>query len=164
MDVRSSRLLHLSAAILSLAACSNGTPNGHVESTAPPVVAAPQPAAPKVENDTYLVELKAPAACAPTKECVADVNIVPKGGYHINDTYPYKFKAQDPAPEGVAYSRAVLQRSDGNFEKTKGGFKVAFTPAKAGKLTVKGTLFFSVCSEANCVMDKQELETPVEVK
>jgi hypothetical protein len=36
--------------------------------------------------------------------------------------------------------------------------------AKAGKYTIAGTFYLSVCSEANCIMDKAPLEVSVDVK
>ena len=70
----------------------------------------------------------------------------------------------DPAPDGVTFPKPVLQRADGSFEEKKGYFKVPFTAAKAGKVTIGGTLYLSVCSDANCIMDKVPLEVAVDVK
>ncbi len=39
-----------------------------------------------------------------------------------------------------------------------------FVAAKAGKATISGTLLLSVCSDANCIMDKVPLELTVDVK
>ncbi len=36
--------------------------------------------------------------------------------------------------------------------------------AKSGKVTIAGTLSLSVCSDANCIMDKVPLELAVDVK
>jgi hypothetical protein len=36
--------------------------------------------------------------------------------------------------------------------------------AKPGKYAIAGTLFLSVCSDANCIMDKVPLEVSVDVK
>src|SRR6185503_16962845 len=92
----------------------------------------------KAETDTYTVEMKAQGPVAAGAEATLEVTLAAKGDYHINKTYPYKFKAADPAPEGVTFPKPVLQRADGTFEEKKGSFKVPFVVAKAGRATVSG--------------------------
>ncbi|MEP7125643.1 MAG: hypothetical protein ABJE95_32230 [Byssovorax sp.] len=119
---------------------------------------------PKSETDSYVAEIKAPGTYRAGAEGTVDITFATKGDYHINKQYPYKFKATDPAPEGIAYSKPILLRADGTFEEKSGSFKVPFTVSKAGKATVSGTLSLSVCSDANCIMDKVELAVDVDVK
>jgi hypothetical protein len=118
----------------------------------------------KAESENYIAEIKVTGPYAAGKEGTVEVVLVPKGSYHINAQYPYKFKATDPAPAGVTFPKPLLQRADGTFEEKKGSFKVPFVAAKAGKATVSGTLSLSVCSDANCIMDKVELAVDVDVK
>jgi hypothetical protein len=124
----------------------------------------PVGAGPKSETETYVAEMKVVAACKAGAECTVEVTLVPKGAYHTNEKYPYKWKAPDPVPEGISYPKPLLQRADGSFEEKRASFKVPFTAAKPGKVTVSGTLSMSVCSEANCIMDKVPLEVAVDVK
>ncbi len=136
---------------------------------APPrgtTVAAPTPgvAAAKAETDNYVVEVKPMGDYKAGAEAKFEVTLVAKGGYHTNAQYPYKFKTTDPPPPDVTYPKPILQRADGTFEEKSGSFKVPFTAAKAGKLKVGGTFHLSVCSEANCMMDKVPLELDVDVK
>jgi hypothetical protein len=118
----------------------------------------------KAETENFVAEIKPAGAAAAGKEGTVEVTLVPKGGYHTNAQYPYKFKLADPAPEGVTYPKPVLQRADGTFDEKKGFFRVPFVASKAGKVTIGGTLHLSVCSEANCIMDKVPLEVAVDVK
>jgi hypothetical protein len=118
----------------------------------------------KFDKDTYRVEMKAGGSYSAAKEGKVEISIEAKGNYHINDKYPLKFKVTDPAPEGVTFAKSVLKRDDGKFDDKKGSLPVAFTAAKPGKVKITGALSFSVCSEANCVMDKIDLETEVEVQ
>lgn len=119
---------------------------------------------PKVETENFVAEIKAGSAYKAGAEGTVEVTLVPKGGYHTNAQYPYKFKLKDPAPDGVTYPKPILQRADGTFEEKRGSFKVPFVAAKAGKAKIAGTFSLSVCSDANCIMDKVELETDVDVK
>ncbi len=119
---------------------------------------------PRSETENYVAEIKATGAYKAGTEGTVEVTLTPKGNYHTNDQYPYKFKAADPPADGVTYPKPLLARADGTFEKAKGSFKVPFVAAKAGKATVGGTLSLSVCSEANCIMDKVPLDVAVDVK
>lgn len=124
----------------------------------------PMAAAAKAETETYVAEIKASGAYKAGSAGTVEVTLVTKGAYHTNAQYPYKFKVAEPAPDGVTYPKPVLQRADGTFEEKKGSFKVPFTAAKSGKVTIGGTFSLSVCSEANCIMDKVPLEIAVDVK
>jgi hypothetical protein len=63
------------------------------------------------------------------------------GAAALNPQYPYKFKAIAPASEGIT-----------------------FVAAKAGKQAVGGVLHLSVCTAANCVVDKVPRDVTIEVK
>jgi len=123
----------------------------------------PRVAGSRAEGANYTAEMAATAAYKAGTEGTVQITIVAKGEYHINPQYPYKFKANAPST-GLTYPKPTLQRSDGKFEEARGTFQVPFVAAKAGKATVGGTLNLSVCSAANCVVDKVPLELSVEVK
>ncbi len=137
------------------------TQRGATSETAAP--AAPGKG-PKIDADSYSVEMKVKGPVAAGKEGTVEIELVPKGAYHINNQYPYKFKLAEPAPEGVTFPKPVLKREDGKFEEKKGSFSVPFVASKAGKTKVAGTLSMSVCSDANCLMEKVDLEVDVDVK
>ncbi|EYF07917.1 hypothetical protein [Chondromyces apiculatus] len=136
--------------------------------TPPPgsdVQAAPAAAkGPKVDSETYTIEMKPTGKYKAGQEGSVEVTLVPKAPYHINDKYPIKFKPTEPAPDGIKYPKAVLKKEDGTVDDKKALFKVPFVVSKAGPTKVSGTLYMSVCSEANCIMDKQELEASVDVE
>jgi hypothetical protein len=50
------------------------------------------------------------------------------------------------------------------MDEHKVTLKVPFVPASAGDKKVAGTLSLSVCSAANCLMDKQQLDLTVKVE
>ena len=41
---------------------------------------------------------------------------------------------------------------------------VAFTPESAGKHTVSGKLFFSVCNDDQCLVEKRDLALEIDAK
>lgn len=129
-----------------------------------PEAASAVAAGPKAETENYVVEMKPTGTYKAGAEGTVEVTLSTKGEYHVNKQYPYKFKAADPAPEGVSFPKPVLTRDDGKFDEKSGSFKVPFVAAKSGRAPIKGVFFLSVCSDANCVMDKVELALDVDVK
>jgi len=156
-----------SICLVALTGLSFAVASGCSKSEAAPAPAKDAPAqvgaASKFDKDQYVVEMKT-AACSVGKECKVEIALAAKGEFHVNDKYPIKFKAADPAADGVKFTKALVKREDGKFEEKKGSLPVAFTVEKAGKVKVGGTFSFSVCSDANCVMDKVDLEVEVEAK
>ncbi|WP_437683154.1 hypothetical protein [Sorangium sp. So ce131] len=118
----------------------------------------------KVEDAVYTLEMKTTGTYKAGQEGVVEVSLLSKGDYHINDKYPIKFKVAEAAAEGVSYPKPLLKREDGVFEENKGVLKVPFVAAKKGKTKVAGVLSFSICSAANCLMQKQELEAAIDVQ
>jgi hypothetical protein len=115
------------------------------------------------ETANYKVRLEPVGTFKKDEQGVVNVVLETKGEYHINDKYPYKFAVQDPAPEGISYPKKVVRREDGKFETRKAVLPVPFVPGKTGDLPVGGTFSLSVCTDANCLMDKQSLEITVKV-
>lgn len=153
------------AALLAVVAVASGCNQSEAATPRP----SAEPAAalakgPKVDTDTHTIEMKATGKYKAGQEGTVEVTLVPKAPYHINDKYPIKFKVTDPAPAGIKYPRAILKREDGTVDDKKALFKVPFVADKAGKAAVSGVLYMSVCSDANCIMDKQELEASVDVE
>lgn len=118
----------------------------------------------KIDSDQYLIEMKPSASYKAGQEGSVEIAITAKGDYKINEKYPIKFKAAEPADGSVKFAKAVLKREDGSFETKKGSLKVPFTAARSGKATVSGVLSISVCTAETCLMDKVELETTVDVQ
>jgi len=128
--------------------------------------AASQPtavAAPSFENANYSAKIASIGPCKKDQTCSAEVVVQAKGDYHINEKYPYRFKLEDPPPAGLKYPKPVIGKEDGTMDEHKATLKVPFVPASAGDKKVAGTLSLSVCSAANCLMDKQQLDLTVKV-
>ena len=96
------------------------------------------------------------------------VKLVALGDFHVNDEYPYRFKANE-AP-GVdfggtdALGKGVFSKSAGDWHKAdakSGVMTVKFTPREKGEKTITGMFKLSVCSAANCLLEQRELTTPV---
>lgn len=127
-----------------------------------PLGAAPQ--ASSVDNANYTVRFTVEGPCKKGETCTALVTVEAKGGYHINDKYPYRFKVAEPAAPGVSYPKPVVGRDEGTFTEKKAVLRVPFVAANAGEAKVGGTLSFSVCSDEKCLIDKQALEAVAKVE
>ncbi|MEO8884005.1 MAG: hypothetical protein ABI377_11435 [Devosia sp.] len=117
----------------------------------------------KVETANFLVEITAPGPYKVGATGNVRVTLTTKGAFHINGQYPYRFKAGAP-PEGVAYPKPVLERSDAQFEEKKALFTVPFVASHAGKFNVGGIFHMSVCSAGSCIVQKTPLEVSVTVQ
>jgi hypothetical protein len=144
---------------------------GKVSEAAPNAQGAPAPAvnvpallgAASFDNANYSAKIASAGPCKKDQTCSAEVVVVAKGEYHINDKYPYRFKLEDPPPAGLKYPKPVIGKEDGTMDERKVTLKVPFVPASAGDKKVTGLLSLSVCSAANCLMDKQQLDLTVKV-
>ena len=88
--------------------------------------------------------------------------ILAKPPFHANDKYPYKFKLNQ-AP-GLKFANLVVEKDAVKVEKTRATLSVALTPESAGKHTVSGKLFFSVCNDDQCLVEKRDLALNIEAK
>jgi hypothetical protein len=99
-----------------------------------------------------------------------DVELVARGGFHVNEEYPLSFR---PLPSAAAdFAKPRFDRGDGLVlepcaagaaEACRARLPIAFTPRTAGAVSVGGTLSFSVCSAEKCLIRKVDLAVPVEV-
>lgn len=156
----------LTIAALGAAGCEETTPTPQPTSESSAAAeggpATGKKAAAKVDAAHYVVELEAAGPFKAGEKGAANVVLVPKGVYKVNDEYPMKLKLSDS--DGVTYEKATLKKADFEFSPKKGTFAVAFTPAKAGKAKISGTLSMSVCSEENCLIEKVSLEKEIDVE
>jgi hypothetical protein len=135
---------------------------GAVTNQAPPLGAGPS--VPSIENANYRAQIRPAGACKKDQLCATEVLVEAKGEYHINDKYPYKFKLEDPPPPAMRYPKPVVGKEDATMDEHKVVLKVPFVSEATGDKKVSGTLSLSVCSAANCLMDKQPLEVTVKVE
>jgi hypothetical protein len=107
-------------------------------------------------------------ACSVNQECSVKIRLEANAEFHINDNFPYKFKANQVS--GVTFlgkkEATVFSKSDNDFEK-KGAkmaeLTVRFKPSAKGKVTISGEFKMSVCSDGNCVVDHPNVSADVTV-
>jgi hypothetical protein len=129
---------------------------------AEPAAAAPAAAASKYSEAPFDVELQAKGGYASGQAGTAEIVITAKPPFHANDKYPYKFKLNETP--GLKYANLVVDKDAVKVEKTRATLSVPLTPESAGKHTVSGKLFFSVCNEDQCLVEKRDLALQIEAK
>ncbi|HEY3665282.1 MAG TPA: hypothetical protein VGL19_04755, partial [Polyangiaceae bacterium] len=121
------------------------------------------PASAKLDTDNFVAEMSAVGPYKAGAPATVKVSLTTKGVFHINGQYPYRFKTA-PAPDGLTYSKAVLERADGQFEEKTAVFTLPFVASHAGTFNVGGIFHMSVCSPTSCVVQKAPLDISVTVQ
>jgi hypothetical protein len=108
--------------------------------------------------------------CAAGATCSLTIKLVATGEFHINEDYPYKFKADDaPGVEFLgadAAGKGVFSKAAGDWKKKdekSGVMTVAFRAADKGAKTLGGTFKLSVCSAQTCQLEQQQVQATVAV-
>ena len=166
-----SGILTALASTLALSGCkhdepppSDTSPAAASAAAAPSAAPAAAPTlspAPEFHGEEFDVSIAPAGAYASGKPGVAQIVLVAKEGYHVNDKYPYKFKVVDSP--GIAYKALVYTKDDVAFEEKRATMKVEFTPDSAGNKTIGGNFAFSVCSAEHCLVEKRDLSLAVAV-
>ena len=139
------------------AAKDNTTVNKPGATTAPAAVKAGA----KVDDSRFSLELRSSGDYEANKEGTVEVVLECKGDWHVNDQYPHKFTPQ--GGDGVTY-KGPVGKEGATIERLKMVMKVPVTPTRSGSVTVAGKLSFGICTDAQCVMEKADLELALNVK
>jgi hypothetical protein len=122
-------------------------------------------------GNNFFVDLAAPASCAIGAPCNMTLTLVATGDFHINEDYPYKFKADDA--RGVEFlgtdqaGKNVFSKGANNWQKKDektGSMTVAFRGTEKGDRTISGTFKLSVCSAQSCQLEQQPVTTTVPIR
>jgi hypothetical protein len=155
----------LGAGLLASGASSAATPSAASQAR------AVAPSGQVAKGNNYTVESNAVGTCKAGAECKIELKLTAGDGFHVNNEYPYKFKANDLA--GVDFTgtdasgKNVFSKAAGDFRADAsnvhlGYLTLHFKLAKAGKVNITGTFKMSVCSAANCQLETVELTIPAE--
>jgi len=134
-------------------------------SAQPAPAPAAAPAASKYSEAPFDVVIQPKGAYAAGQAGAVELVVTAKPPFHANDKYPYKFKLVE-AP-GLKFANLVVDKEVKDavkVEKMRATVSVALTPESAGKHTVSGKLFFSVCNDDQCLVEKRDLALEIESK
>jgi hypothetical protein len=156
------------AALLSLA-CSKPSEAAPASLSAT-AAEATQLAEGSLEAADHAVRFEQKGTCAVGAVCMATIRLETKGGFHVNDSFPYKFKGQETPGVELQGSDAAKKN---DFSKAAGDLtlesKTVATLAVRFKLagkggTVSGTYKYAICNEANCFPKEAPLSLAVVAK
>jgi hypothetical protein len=122
-------------------------------------------------GSNFFVDAAPAGDCAAGATCSLTLELVATGAFHINDEYPYKFKAEDgPGLEFLgtdAAGSSVFSKQSSNWAKKdekSGVMTIAFRAAEKGIKSVSGTFKLSVCSAQTCQLEQQPVRATVAVR
>ncbi len=145
---------------------SQGTSNSQSISAVPPGADCGH----AVCADHFFVDAP-PATCSPGAPCAVALKLVATGDFHVNDEYPYRFKADD-AP-GLTFlgtdpsGKSTFSKTAGDWQKTdakSGAMTLKFVADSPGDKAIAGTLKLSVCSAQACLLEQRQVTANVTTK
>jgi hypothetical protein len=135
-----------------------------------PVVQAAQPAEPaasgaaasQLSEGPFELKLQGAGPFEVGKPAKAELVLLAKAPFHVNDKYPYKFKLKEAA--GLTFPAPVVGKDAAVLEKASVTMAVPFSATSAGKHTLAGQFAFSVCTDEKCLIEKRELALELTAK
>jgi hypothetical protein len=122
------------------------------EPSAAPAKAA---AGPELHESTFDLVMAPAGVVVAGQPSAAEIRVLAKNGYHVNDKYPYKFKpAVSP---GVVYASPAFGADAAKLEEKRATMTVRFTPEGKGDKTIAGLFAFSLCSADQCLIEKRDV-------
>ncbi len=122
-------------------------------------------------GDDFFVDAEPPAACAPGATCTLALTVVATGAFHLNDAYPYKFRADEqPGVEFLGKGESghdVFSKTADDWTKKdekRGTMAVTFRTGTVGVRVLSGTFKLSVCSAEKCELEQRPVRAPVTVR
>jgi hypothetical protein len=168
------RLATLACLLLVAAGCSKDPKPTSEQTPAavgqPAAEPAPAPSAPAAEQGTaqsQYDESNFELRIVPSGEVKAgqasraEITLVAKPPFKVNQDYPYKFKVGDT--QGVKPEKPVVSSEALKLEEKRAVMNVGFTADKPGKSKMVGQFSFSVCTADKCLIEKRNLSLDMNV-
>jgi hypothetical protein len=134
-----------------------------VPSAAPEAPPPPPIESPKQTGQAFSVWLQSSGKYSAGQQGTVEAVVVPKGEFHCNQEYPYKFVASTGSP-GVTYPKPTVRGDGLSVSTTRAAMRIPFVPQNAGEAKVGGTFHFSVCTDSQCVVEKRDVFVTVKVQ
>jgi hypothetical protein len=114
-----------------------------------------------VDTTEFKLTLKAPGPYSVGHEGRAEIILVAKKPFKINEQYPYRFA---PTLTGdFVFTERSLDKTAARIDPRRAVVPVRFTPEGAGTAELGGIFSFSVCTDDRCLLEKHPLSVPLDV-
>lgn len=134
-----------------------------VTAAAPETPPPPPVESPKQTGQAFSVWLQSSGKYSAGQQGSVEAVVVPKGEFHCNQEYPYKFVASTGS-SGVTYPKPTIRGEGLSVSTTRASMRVPFVPQSVGDAKVGGTFHFSVCTDSQCVVEKRDVFVTVKVQ
>jgi hypothetical protein len=121
--------------------------------------------------DNFFIDAAPAGDCSAGSACGVALKLVATGDFHINDEYPYRFKADDsPGMDFLGKedgSKNTFSKAAGDWVKSEekaGVMTVKFVPKGHGPAKLAGTFKLSVCSPQSCLLEQRQITASVDAK
>ncbi|HEX4337422.1 MAG TPA: hypothetical protein VH062_16015 [Polyangiaceae bacterium] len=158
--IRGGVLRALAAASLTVACHHAEPPPPAAEAPAEESSARPAPAS-ELHTAVFDLVMKPGGPVVAGQPATVVIAVDARGGYHVNDRYPYKFKPSEAT--GLTYASPAFSTEATKLEEKRATMTVSFTPDGKGDRTVAGKFAFSLCSADQCLIEKRDLALSVAV-
>lgn len=96
------------------------------------------------------------------KQGEAQVELVAKSPYKVNQEYPHKLKLEPS--EAIEYAATTLGKDALELHEKRAFLRLKLTPKSTGKQKIQGRFSFSVCTAERCLVEKRDLTLEIHVK
>lgn len=114
-----------------------------------------------VSGEGFATWMQAAKTYEINKPATVTVVLTAKDPYKCNEKYPHRF-VLNPPPNGVTYPQDTVRGMQVTPKRST--LSVPFTATSEGSATISGTLFFSVCTDERCLMEKRPLSITINAK
>ena len=113
-------------------------------------------AAAVAEDPSFELRASAAGPYAPGEEGTFNIELTPRGVYHVNQDFP--MTVRPCAPEGVALASAEMGPEDAaERSEERARYAVPFTAENAGEHRVSAIVDFAVCTPENCMPERRTI-------
>lgn len=139
------------------------SPTVVVTAAVPDAPPPPPVESPKQTGQAFSVWLQSSGRYSAGQQGTVEAVVVPKGEFHCNQEYPYKFVASSGSA-GVTYPKPTVRGEGLSVSSTRAAMRIPFVPQSAGDAKIGGTFHFSVCTDSQCVVEKRDVFVTVKVQ
>jgi hypothetical protein len=113
---------------------------------------------------THELKVVAPAPAKLGEQTTATIRVLPKKPYKINLEFPLKLKLGGPAGAVTPTELQLGVKQAAKLSKEELLLKPSFTLQKSGSHAIKGSLRFSVCTDAQCEIKQEAVSFTIATK